>query len=305
MLDVNQSPSAPRLLVVEDEDHLAAGLKLNFELDGYEVDVVGSAREAGNHLLAKDRYQAIILDVMLPDASGIELCRKLRDAGNFVPVLMLTALNNTEDRVKGLEAGADDYLPKPFELDELLARVRSMLRRQVWQRPEPEAGPRDTLKLGIATIDFSAHEVTGLGKEVRLTQLEFDLLRYFARNPGRTLSRQELQSEVWQLDNYPNTRMVDNFIVRLRRHFEPEPRDPRYFISVRGFGYKFVPDEIVTLTTLALARSSGASAPAFRPLFPRLWPWVTKPRQAVTLRRRPDVRPTDRLTRHRHADVHC
>jgi DNA-binding response OmpR family regulator len=243
MLDVNQSPSAPRLLVVEDEDHLAAGLKLNFELDGYEVDVVGSAREAGNHLLAKDRYQAIILDVMLPDASGIELCRKLRDAGNFVPVLMLTALNNTEDRVKGLEAGADDYLPKPFELDELLARVRSMLRRQVWQRPEPEAGPRDTLKLGIATIDFSAHEVTGLGKEVRLTQLEFDLLRYFARNPGRTLSRQELQSEVWQLDNYPNTRMVDNFIVRLRRHFEPGPRDPRYFISVRGFGYKFVPDE--------------------------------------------------------------
>lgn len=240
---MTQAATAPRLLIVEDEDHLAAGLKLNFELDGYEVDVVGSAREAGSFLLAKDRYQAIILDVMLPDASGIELCRKLRDAGNFVPVLMLTALNNTEDRVKGLEAGADDYLPKPFELDELLARVRSMLRRQTWQRPESDNGTHDTLRLGKATIDFSAHEVRGLQTEVRLTQLEFDLLRYFAKNPGRTLSRQELQSEVWQLDNYPNTRMVDNFIVRLRRHFEPEPRDPRYFISVRGFGYKFVADE--------------------------------------------------------------
>ena len=234
---------APRLLVVEDEDHLAAGLKLNFELDGYEVDVVGSAREAGNQLLAKDRYHAIILDVMLPDASGIELCRKLRDAGNFVPVLMLTALDKIEDRVKGLEAGADDYLSKPFELDELLARVKSMLRRQNWQRDEPEGPVHEVLRLGDAIINFSSHEVSGLDEEVRLTQLEFDLLRYFAKNPGRTLSRQELQSEVWKLDNYPNTRMVDNFIVRLRRHFEPQPRNPRYFISVRGFGYKFVPDD--------------------------------------------------------------
>ena len=237
------SEDAPktRLLVVEDERHLAAGLKLNFELEGYEVEVVSSAREAGSRLLVPNAFDAIILDVMLPDASGIELCRRLRDSGNFIPVLMLTALDKTEDRVKGLEAGADDYLPKPFELDELLARVRSMLRRQDWQRPSPEN--LDVLVLGDATVDFSSHEAKAGGQELHLTQLEFDLLRYFASNPGRTLSRQELQAEVWKLENYPNTRMVDNFIVRLRRYFEPDPREPKYFVSVRGFGYKFVPDE--------------------------------------------------------------
>lgn len=239
---VSDTSESARLLVVEDERNLAAGLKLNFELEGYEVEVVGSVRDAGARMLSGEGFDAIILDVMLPDASGIDFCRKLRDAGNFVPVLMLTAMNKTEDRVKGLEAGADDYLPKPFELDELLARVRSMLRRAGWQRPNQEAHP--SLQLGDAKIDFASHEVHAPGRDIRLTQLEFDLLRYFASNPGRTLSRQELQAEVWKLENYPNTRMVDNFIVRLRKHFEKDPRNPKYFVSVRGFGYKFVPDAL-------------------------------------------------------------
>jgi len=236
----------PRLLVVEDEQHLAAGLKLNFELEGYVVDMAASARRAGEFLLQAPSYDAIILDVMLPDMTGFELCRKLRDSGNYTPVLMLTAMDSTEDRVTGLEVGADDYLTKPFELTELLARVRSLLRRRSWERqhpPRPDAPA--TICFGGANIDCERQEARMNGAEVKLTRLEFDLLRYFADHPGRVLTRQELQERVWKLANYPNTRMVDNFIMRLRRHFEPDPTAPAHFVSVRGSGYKFVPDPAV------------------------------------------------------------
>ncbi|NVB38019.1 response regulator transcription factor [Pseudenhygromyxa sp. WMMC2535] len=233
---------SPRLLVVEDDRNLGTGLKLNFELEGYTVDLVHSVREAGAQLLESGRYAAIILDVMLPDndEGGFVLCRKLRDAGDFTPVLMLTARDRTNDRVRGLEAGADDYLVKPFELDELLARVRSLLRRRDWEQQVSEE-PRERLYIGTAQIDFAARTCETGGEEIKLTALEFDLLRYFAENPNRVLSRQELQQKVWKLDNYPNSRMVDNFILRLRKHFEEDPKNPRYFVSVRGAGYKFVP----------------------------------------------------------------
>lgn len=237
--DTNQ---AARLLVVEDERHIAAGLKLNFELEGYHVDVVGSAREAAAKLVNPEGYDAIILDVMLPDADGFSICRRLRDAGDFTPVLMLTARSATQDRVRGLEAGADDYLVKPFELAELLARVRVMLRRRHWEREVAVVDSPDELRFGDARVDFVAQEAQLGDEALRLTRLEFDLLRYFAANPGRVLSRQELQSEVWKLDNYPNSRMVDNFILRLRKHFERDSANPRHFVSVRGAGYKFVPD---------------------------------------------------------------
>ena len=233
-----------RLLVVEDEQHLAAGLKLNFELEGYVVDMAASARRAGELLMAR-AYDAIILDVMLPDTTGFELCRKLREGGNFTPVLMLTALDSTEDRVTGLEVGADDYLVKPFELTELLARVRSLLRRRSWERQKPAARgatSRAEIRFGGASIDYERQEARMNGQEVKLTRLEFDLLRYFADHPGRVLTRQELQERVWKLANYPNTRMVDNFIMRLRRHFEPDPANPAHFVAVRGSGYKFVPE---------------------------------------------------------------
>jgi DNA-binding response OmpR family regulator len=230
-----------RVLLVEDEEHLAAGLKLNFELEGYAVDVASTGREAGRLLLADRAYDAILLDVMLPDVDGFSLCQKLRDSGNTTPVLMLTARGDLEDRILGLNAGADDYLAKPFDLEELLARVRSLLRRRDWGR-KVEA-PRDTspLRLGDAVIDFDTHEVTVRGAALHLTKLELDLLRYFADNPGRVLSREELQQQVWKLHDYPSHRMVDNFIMRLRRHFEPDPRNPVVFLSVRGAGYKFVP----------------------------------------------------------------
>ena len=235
---------APRLLVVEDDRNLATGLKLNFELEGYTVDLVHSIRDAGAHLIESGKYAAIIVDVMLPDNhdGGFVLCRKLRDAGDFTPVLMLTARDRTADRVRGLEAGADDYLIKPFELDELLARVRSLLRRRDWEQQQaPE--PRERVRIGETEIDFSTRVTTRGEHEIKLTALEYDLLRYFADNPGRVLSRQELQEKVWKLDNYPNSRMVDNFILRLRKHLEPDPKQPRYFVAVRGAGYKFMPDE--------------------------------------------------------------
>jgi len=237
-------PASTRLLVVEDEQHLAAGLKLNFELEGYSVDLAVTARRAAE-LLLQQRYDAIVLDVMLPDTDGFDLCKRLREGGNYTPVLMLTARDATDDRVRGLEVGADDYLVKPFELSELLARVRSLLRRRTWERsaqPPPIADTGAVITFGGAVINCERGEARMDGHEVKLTRLEFDLLRYFADNPGRVLSRQELQEQVWKLAHYPSTRMVDNFIVRLRRHFEPDPANPIYFVSVRGTGYKFNPE---------------------------------------------------------------
>ncbi|MBO6933739.1 MAG: response regulator transcription factor [Deltaproteobacteria bacterium] len=230
-----------RLLVVEDEDHLAAGLKLNLELEGYEVDVAGTAREASEKLVQPEGYDALVLDVMLPDLDGFELCQRLRKAGHFVPVIMLTARSSAEDRVRGLEAGADDYMVKPFSLDELLARVRSMLRRREWEAQNGEHESA-TLSFGQVVVDFDTHEVSVGGEPRKLTQLELDLLRYFAENAGRVVSRDELLQKVWKLRNYSQTRTVDNFLSRLRRHFEPDPKAPIHFLSVRGAGYKFLPD---------------------------------------------------------------
>jgi len=231
----------PRLLVVEDERHLATGLKLNFEFEGFEVDIAGTAREAAGMLARPEPYAAIILDVTLPDTDGFALCKRLRASGIFTPVIMLTARTRAEDRVTGLEAGADDYLGKPFELDELIARVRSQLRRREWESARSPGPTHQTLSFGRAVIDFARHEVKVDGQPVKLTNLELELLKFFAGNPERVISRDELLEQVWKLPNYPNTRTVDNFVLRLRRHFESEPTAPEYFLSVRGAGYRFLP----------------------------------------------------------------
>lgn len=231
----------PRLLVVEDERHLATGLKLNFEFEGFVVDIAGTAREAAGMLARPEPYSAIILDVTLPDTDGFTLCRRIRSAGNFTPVIMLTARTRAEDRVIGLEAGADDYLGKPFELDELIARVRSQLRRAQWDAARGQVIDHQHLRFGRATIDFDRHEVVVDGTPVKLTNLELELLKYFAQNPERVISRDELLEQVWKLPNYPNTRTVDNFVLRLRRHFEVDPARPAHFLSVRGAGYRFLP----------------------------------------------------------------
>lgn len=232
------------VLVVEDEVNLAAGLKLNLELDGYRAVIARSVREAGAQLVQAAPIDLIVLDVMLPDGDGYSFCRQLRDAGHYMPVIMLTARSAAEDRVLGLDSGADDYMPKPFELPELLARVRSALRRSGWQQADaaPAERPLGSLRFGEAVIDFDTHEATAFGKRLRLTQLELDLVRYFAQHPGRVLSREELLERVWKLRNAPNTRSVDNFIARLRKFFERKPDKPVYFVSHRGAGYRFVPD---------------------------------------------------------------
>jgi len=249
MSDATAPPEPPmRLLVVEDEEHLAAGLKLNFQLEGYDVSIASTGRDAAAKMLTGPPFDLVVLDVMLPDLDGFAFCQRLRDSGNTTPVLMLTARDTVSDRVEGLNAGADDYLGKPFELSELLARVHSILRRREWGRNRKASQPSGTsiYQLGAATIDFDRHHAEVDGAVLRLTKLEFDLLRYFVNNPLRVLSREELQQNVWNLRDYPNRRMVDNFIMRLRRHFEPDPAEPRYFVSVRGAGYKFVPPNEAT-----------------------------------------------------------
>jgi two-component system OmpR family response regulator len=229
------------VLVVEDEAHLAAGLKLNLELDGYRVVVARSLREAAAQLLQAAPVDLILLDVMLPDGESYGFCRQLRENGQYMPVIMLTARSAAEERVRGLDSGADDYMPKPFILSELMARVRSALRRSGWrQQDSPAEESRGTLQFGNARINFDTHEATSGGNPVRLTQLELDLLHYFSQNAGRVLSRDELLESVWKLRNAPNTRSVDNFIARLRRYFEPLPDKPVHFLSHRGSGYKFV-----------------------------------------------------------------
>lgn len=235
------APSAGRLLLVEDEEHLAAGLKLNFELEGYEVDLARTGKEMGKRMLAPVEYDAIVLDVMLPDVDGFTLCQKLRDSGNVTPVVMLTARDAIDDRVEGLNVGADDYVTKPFELSELLARVRSLVRRRTWERARSESTVDSVVHIGQVVVDFDQHRTMRGDEELHLTKLEYDLLRYFLEHPERVLSREELQEKVWKLRDYPNRRMVDNFIMRLRRHFEADPSNPERFVSVRGAGYKFMP----------------------------------------------------------------
>lgn len=242
---MNTTPSSARpaqVLVIEDEAHLAAGLKLNLELEGYAVSVARTLREAAA-LLVNNAFDLILLDVMLPDGDGRTFCKQIRDAGHYVPVIMLTAQSAPEERVRGLDSGADDYMPKPFALPELLARVRSALRRSGWRQQDvPLEESRGTLRFGSAEINFDTHEATAFGKPVRLTALELDLVHYFSQHPGRVITRDELLKHVWNLGNSPNTRSVDNFIVRLRRYFESHPDKPVHFVSHRGSGYRFLPD---------------------------------------------------------------
>ncbi len=225
-----------KMLLVEDESHLAHGLKINFEFEGFEVTIAGTARSAQQALGRNHNFDIIVLDITLPDEQGFVVCQSLRQQGDHTPVLMLTARNLAKDRVFGLESGADDYLTKPFDLDELIARVKSLLRRQAWNNQKPQEA---IFEFGDAKVNFSTHEAWMSEQQLKITSLEMSLLRYFIQNEGRAISREELMSKVWNLPNYPNTRTVDNFVSRLRRHFEPNQKSPRHFLSIRGKGYKF------------------------------------------------------------------
>jgi len=233
-----------RALIVEDEEHIAEGLRFNLEAEGHDAVVVYDGERALAMLL-EDRqpFDVIILDVMLPGRDGFDVAAELRAAGHFVPILMLTARGRPEDVLKGFEAGADDYLPKPFELAILLARVRGLLRRRQWnvQAPAADAAGADTYSFAGRTLDFSAMEVRARGTVNRLTQMESELLRYLVRNAGRAVSRQAILEDVWGLHEGTDTRAIDNFVVRLRRYIEDRPSSPKFLLAVRGVGYKFVP----------------------------------------------------------------
>jgi DNA-binding response OmpR family regulator len=235
-----------RILIVEDEPHLAQGLRFNLEADGHAVDIVENGEVALQRLLNdRQAFDAVVLDIMLPGKDGFVVARELRDAEHFVPVLMLTARGRPEDVLKGFEAGADDYLQKPFNLDILLARIRSLLRRKQWLRgageqPAGKTREPDVVSFGDIRVDFGKLQITS-GKQVfQLTMMEGDVLRYLIRNSGRPVSRKAMLEDVWNLSEDTETRAIDNFIVRLRRYIEADPSRPRHLITVRGLGYQFV-----------------------------------------------------------------
>jgi DNA-binding response OmpR family regulator len=234
-----------RLLIVEDERHLADGLRFNLEADGHAVDVDSDGGVALARLLDPgSAYDAVILDVMLPGRDGFEVVSALRAAGAYVPVLMLTARGRPEDVLRGFEAGADDYLPKPFELAILLARVRGLLRRREWARQHVGQSRRtgDVMRFAGKTLDLQALELRAGDSVHQLTQMECDLLRYLLQNAGRPVSRKAILEDVWDLHEDTDTRAIDNFIVRLRRYLEDDPAKPKHLLTVRGIGYKFVVD---------------------------------------------------------------
>jgi DNA-binding response OmpR family regulator len=250
------------LLVVEDEAHLANGLRFNLEAEGHSVQVVGDGESAMERLVTVgEKFDAVVLDVMLPGIDGFELASELRKAHNYVPVLMLTARGRPEDVLKGFAAGADDYLPKPFELPIFLARLQGLLRRSAWlANAQPVSSPPLALDAASAaspavvdkdvdtdifsfdgrTIDFANLELRSEGGTVQLTLMEAKLLRHLIQSAGRTVSRKSILEDVWGLHEDTDTRAIDNFIVRLRRYIETDPSKPEHLVTVRGVGYKFL-----------------------------------------------------------------
>jgi len=229
------------LLLVEDDENLAEGLAFNLRNAGYAVSHVTTGEEALEAMAATE-HDLILLDIMLPGLSGLEVAERIRRRGDTRPILMLTALNRSDDIIAGLDAGADDYIAKPFDLDEVLARVRGALRRQVWDRSaQPQAPAPDTLQYGRWTIDFRSYRASSdEGAEVELTAKELAVLQVFARHSGEVVSREMFLEDVWGLPPTVGVRTVDNFILRLRRLFEDDAGKPRHILSVRGAGYRFL-----------------------------------------------------------------
>ena len=237
-----------RVLIVEDEEHLADGLRFNLEADGFEVETAYNGELALDKFFVENKsFDAIVLDVMMPKKNGFEVARALREAENFTPILMLTALGSPEDVLSGFEAGADDYLPKPFELAIFTARLHSLLRRREWFARERTAAQapveNNTFIVNGKTIDFENLELESGAETIRLTLMEAKLLRYLMDNEGKPVSRKTILEEVWDLHEDTDTRAIDNFIVRLRKYLETDPTNPEILQTVRGVGYRFVSPE--------------------------------------------------------------
>lgn len=224
-----------RILLVEDEKSLREGLQLNLELEGYEVVSTGNGRQA-LELFAAQHFDLLLLDVMLPEVDGFSIAEQVRLTNTEVPILMLTAKDLAQDRIMGLKRGADDYLTKPFHLEELLLRISKLLKRS--QRAQGETP--DTYSFGDNTVNFATFEATNWrGERLILTKMEAQLLKLFVERKGEVVSRQQILQSVWGYDVYPTTRTVDNFILAFRKYFERDPKHPQFFHSVRGVGYRF------------------------------------------------------------------
>jgi DNA-binding response OmpR family regulator len=254
-------PTAPLIVVVEDEDHLAQGLLFNLQAEGYRTHHESDGDSALAYLLAAKQnpaepIAAIVLDCMLPGADGFTIVRSLRTAQHYTPVLMLTARSRPDEVLEGIEAGADDYLAKPFDLNILLVRLKSLLRRTAWQAVSTNSNasthdpalqpnlstPKDEYAFNHRVIRFDTLELIAPNRITHLTLMEADLLRYLTDREGQIVSRKQILEEVWRVHEDTDTRAIDNFIVRLRRYIEDDPSDPQHLVTVRGVGYRFLPN---------------------------------------------------------------
>jgi two-component system, OmpR family, alkaline phosphatase synthesis response regulator PhoP len=232
--------SPHHILVVEDERHLAVGIKFNLEAEGYRVTTVADG-PAALKAVEEENFDLMILDIMLPGMSGYAVCEKLREEGEDIPILILSARTLSEDRTRGFNVGANQYLSKPFDLDELISRVRNLLTHHPRGHRTPKPATKlTTYEFAAAKINFPQYELTIAGKNVSLTKREWELLAFFVENEGRLIPRQEILEEVWQMPGHISTRAPDQFILRLRKHFEADPANPRHFLTIRDLGYRFV-----------------------------------------------------------------
>jgi DNA-binding response OmpR family regulator len=245
--------SNPLIALVEDEEHLAQGLLFNLEAEGFRTHHESDGDAALEYLLnvpqaGPEKVSVIVLDCMLPGTDGFAITRALREAHRYTPILMLTARARPEDVLEGLEAGADDYLPKPFDLNILIVRIKSLLRRTAWQaeqveaptEPTGDAAPASSYTFNHRTIRFDALELIAPNRITQLTVMEADLLRYLTEREGKIIPRSEILEEVWHVHADTDTRAIDNFIVRLRRYIEDDPSNPQHLTTVRGVGYRFL-----------------------------------------------------------------
>ncbi|MDY7091343.1 MAG: response regulator transcription factor [Acidobacteriota bacterium] len=238
---MEEKQDSPRILVVEDEEAIAQGLEFNLQRKGYRVDVTGDGADALERA-EQEHYDLILLDVRLPEMDGFAVCTELRRREDFTPVLMLTARSQPDDVVYGLKTGADDYVTKPFDLAELLARVEVLLRRKQWTATDGDTDDQvERLDFGNFWVDFRTWQAKTRQGIRELSRKELAVMKMFAERPSQVISRRELLTEVWDLPNHPNTRVVDNVIVTLRKAFEENSWRPRFIRNVRGVGYRFVP----------------------------------------------------------------
>ena len=246
MSSLSTNPALHRILIVEDEAPIAMGLRFNFEQEGYQAIIAPNGTTA-LETLQNSEFHLVVLDLMLPGLSGYEICKRIREFNTTIPIMVLSARLNSDDKAHAFDCGADQYVTKPFDLNEVLSRVRNLIQSR--SKPsEPDTAPREQelFEFGDVQVNCATYEVTTNEQTNSLTKMEMDLLKYFLTNPGVVLARSKILTDVWGYNSDVTTRSIDNFVMRLRRFIEPESSKPRHILSVRGTGYRFIPDPETT-----------------------------------------------------------